>query len=404
MVSSPYVCLSQQLTEQLRDLLAEDPASVRDRERCSFDRILAAVGGNLVLFGAGSLGQSSLRCLLRDGIRPLAFCDNNSALWDTSIEGIPVLSPACAAARYGASNAFFVTIWGLAHRYAETHDRLSAAGCRHVYPAAPLRWKYSGKLLPFFLQDLPHKVYREAPQVLAAFQLWADERSREEYAAQIRYRALGDFYGLSAPDREPSYFPDSLYSLGAGEVFVDCGAYDGDTIQELLRRRGECFSRIVALEPDPRNFAAIGRYLACLRPSVASRISALAYAASSRRCQVRFSASGDESATIAETGNIVINSAPLDELVSHLAPTFIKMDIEGSEADALQGARELIAKYHPILSICLYHRQSDLWRIPLLIHSIYPGYRYYLRAHEADGWQTVGYAVPPERLNPCARS
>ena len=97
-----------------------------------------------------------------------------------------------------------------------------------------------------------------------------------------------------------------------------------------------------------------------------------------------------------------LSAAPLDELAAglspHFAPSFIKMDIEGAEGAALEGARRLIARHRPILAICLYHRQSDLWRIPLLIESICPGYRHYLRAHETDGWQTVGYAVPPERL------
>src|SRR5207249_7215194 len=133
--------LKPSLEDQLESLLGEDPASVMDRERSSFDRILAEVGGNLVLFGAGSIGRSSLQCLLRDGIRPLALCDNNSAIWDTEIEGVPVLSPATAASRYGASAAFVVTIWVVNHRYAETQDALRAAGCKHVYPAAPLRWK-----------------------------------------------------------------------------------------------------------------------------------------------------------------------------------------------------------------------------------------------------------------------
>ena len=386
------------LDEQLEELLSEDGASVRLRERSRFDQILAETGGRMVLFGAGSLGRSSLRCLVRDGIRPLAFCDNNPAIWGTEVEGTPVVSPADAAASFGENAAFFVTIWHPTQRYAETHDRLIAAGCKHVYPAAPLRWKYAAKLLPYFLQDLPHKVYDDAGAVRAAFPLWADERSRAEYLAQVRYRALGDFYGLGAPDREASYFIDSLFTLGAGEVFIDCGAYDGDTVREVIARSGDEFSRIVALEPDPGSFQVLQTYLGSLPSNSASRISAYPYAASSTPGQVRFSATGSETATIAEDGDTVIDAVPLDDLVQELAPTFIKMDIEGAEVDALKGARHVIAKHRPVLAICLYHRQSDLWRIPLLIHSIHPDYRYYLRAHETDGWQTVGYAVPPERL------
>jgi FkbM family methyltransferase len=301
-------------------------------------------------------------------------------------------------AAYGTSAAFFVTIWGLTQRYAETHDRMTAGGCTQVYSAAPLRWKYSDVLLPYFLQDLPHKVYEDAGLVRDAFRLWADDRSREEYLGQVRYRALGDFYGLSAPDCEPSYFLDSLYALRPGEVFIDCGAYHRDTLRGVLHRSGCSFSRIVALEPDPKSFEVLQRYVASLPPATRSRITVYPYAVSSMRRRLPFDASGEVTARISASGDAVVDAVPLDELVLDLAPTFVKMDIEGAEVEALEGARQLISKYRPILPICLYHRQNDLWRIPLLIHSIYPGYRHYLRAHETDGWQTVEYAVPVQRL------
>jgi len=391
--------MASPVAQQLDELLSEDMASVRNRERSAFDRTLAGHSGRLVLFGAGSLGRTALRCLLRDGIRPLAISDNNSSLWGTDREGVPVLSPVEAAARFGADTAFFVTIWTDSHRYAESRTQLTSLGCNYVYPAASLRWKYSADLLPYFCQDLPHHVYQEADRVRAAFQLWSDERSREEYLAQIRYRALGDWDCLSPPDPEPSYFPDSLFSLRPDEVFIDCGAYDGDTIREVLHRRGDSFSKLLALEPDPHSFEVVLRYIASLPPAVSSRISAYPYAASSSRSRLRFNGTGEVTAAISTNGEIVIEAVALDELLQDLTPTFVKMDIEGAEIEALEGARKSIADHHPILSICLYHRQSDLWRIPLLIHSIHSGYRHFLRAHETDGWQTVGYAVPPERAH-----
>ena len=388
------------LDRQLELLLSEDIAGVQLRESSWLDTILAGVHGRFVLFGAGSLGRSALQCLARDGRRPLAFTDNNAVLWGTEIEGIPVMSPADAARTYGSSAAFFVTIWSLGHRYAETHEALTNSGCDQVYPSAPIRWKYAGDLLPFFLQDLPHKLYTEASAVRDAFALWSDDRSRAEYLSQIRYRALGDWNGLEPPDAEASYFLDSRFSLLPNEVFIDCGAYDGDTVREVIHRSRGAFSRIVPLEPDPASFAALEEYRGSLPPDVASRITPYPYAVSSVPQRLRFAADGSQSSTISDTGDIWIDAVRLDDLAGDMAPTFIKMDIEGAEMDALEGARQIIARHRPILAICLYHRQSDLWRIPLLIHSIYPGYRYFLRTHETDGWQTVGYAVPPERLHP----
>ena len=75
----------------------------------------------------------------------------------------------------------------------------------------------------------------------------------------------------------------------------------------------------------------------------------------------------------------------------------IKMDIEGAEYDALLGARKVIERDKPILAICVYHTQNDIWRIPLLIREMLPEHKLYLRAYEGDGFQTVAFAVPPHR-------
>ena len=80
----------------------------------------------------------------------------------------------------------------------------------------------------------------------------------------------------------------------------------------------------------------------------------------------------------------------------------IKMDIEGAEYDSLHGASRMIARDKPLLAICVYHTQNDIWRIPLLVHSMLPDHLLFLRAYEGDGFQTVMYAVPQHRLLPDA--
>jgi hypothetical protein len=74
------------------------------------------------------------------------------------------------------------------------------------------------------------------------------------------------------------------------------------------------------------------------------------------------------------------------------------MDIEGSEPDALAGARTVIARHAPVLAVCLYHRQADLWQIPLQIRAMNDSYRLHLRRYSDDCWEQVCYAIPPERL------
>src|SRR5208283_3963716 len=105
-----------------------------------------------------------------------------------------------------------------------------------------------------------------------------------------------------------------------------------------------------------------------------------------------------DGARLATDGNVVVECIPIDELSPAAAPTFIKMDIEGAELDALEGARRSIQTHRPILSICVYHKQNDLWRIPLFIRTMVEDYRLFLRPHEVDGKELVCYAVPLNRL------
>jgi len=76
----------------------------------------------------------------------------------------------------------------------------------------------------------------------------------------------------------------------------------------------------------------------------------------------------------------------------------IKMDIEGSEIEAIKGAKETILRYCPKLQICVYHKMDDLWNIPLLIRSINPKYKFYLGHHSQNIFDTLLYAIPDEKI------
>jgi len=382
---------------ELDRILSEPVALVRERERTAFDRELAECGGRVVLFGAGNLGRKALDCLRSAGVEPLAFADNGQSRWGTEVEGVPVMSPKNAAEQYGESALFIVTIWSLGHFYPETRAKLEELGCTRVTSTAALRWKFAERMLPDFCQDLPHKLYEQRAEVLRAAELWGDELSRREYLNHVRWRALGDLGALGKPVEEESYFLDSLYQIKDGEVFVDCGAYTGDTAEQVVKRNPR-FGKIVAIEADPANFQRMKEWMGTLDTRVAAKIEALKIAVGAERGELRFQTGGGEGSKLATDGDVVVECVPIDELTVDAPPTFIKMDIEGAEMDALAGARRVIQEHRPILSICVYHKQADLWRIPLLIHSLAEDYRFYLRAHDVDGWQLVCYAVPEERL------
>lgn len=386
---------------ELDALLAVDAGSIRAFERHEFDR--CSQGRPLVLMGAGGLGRMALAGLRRHGVEPLAFADNAASNQRNDIEGIPVLSPEAAAREFRRRAAFVVTIWGAnrPHRFAHSRMQLQQLGCDVVCPFPPLFWKYAETFLPYYLQDLPSKLVEARTDISHAFDLWEDDASRSEYLAQLRLRLSADFDGLSHPVAHPQYFPDDLYDWRDDEWIVDGGAYDGDTIRAVSRLYGGRFAHLLAIEPDPGNFARLEATIADLPPEARLKVDSRHLALASDHTTLYLDPTGTASSTTTTTASedsATVSAVPLDALLGANRPSVIKLDIEGFEPDALQGARRTIEQHAPILAICVYHRQDHLWSIPLMLREWRDDYAFFLRPHNEEGWDLVCYAVPRQRL------
>jgi FkbM family methyltransferase len=386
----------QTIQEEIQDLLREGPEGALRREQNAFDDAVNRRGRSLVLFGAGGIGRKTLAGLRQIGIEPLAFTDNNRALWGKQVNGLEVLPPSDAAIRYSNTAAFVVTIW-CGEGTDRMRDRvgfLRTLGCTHVVTFGQLFWKYPKIYLPHYSAAPAHQVQNAAAAVLEAADLWADEASRREYLSQLRWRLHFDFDGLADPVRHPIYFPPDLCPLTPDEVFVDCGAYDGDTIRGFLDQAKDGFRKIIAFEPDPASFRELSALVSTLPCKNAIEIHEAATGA--EKGVVRFSGDGTSAASVG-SGPLEVSCVTLDEALAGQIPTYIKMDIEGAEIDAIRGAARVIRDHAPVLAICSYHKQDHLWAIPRLIHSIRPDYRFYLRPHLIEVWDLVCYAVPANR-------
>lgn len=389
---------STDFDDQLEALLAEGPEGARQREAAAIAALGELNGAGIVLFGAGNLGQRTLAGLDRVGIEPLCFVDNNKSLWGKDLNGIPVLSPAEGATHYGNRALFVVTIWraGGGDRMAARVGQLRQHGCRTVVPFLPLYWKYADSLLPHYMHDLPHRVHAEADRVRQALCLMADDASRREYLAQMRFRLLGDFESLPSPVQGDAYFREELFHLRRDELLVDCGAFDGDTLDLFLKKTAHSFRGAVAFEPDPENYGKLVARVASLPPKVRECISTHQAATGDTNKSVLMDVGKGVASRIGNAG-CEVECVSLDSTLVDVPVTIIKMDIEGSELDTLAGARKLIEKNAPILAVCAYHKQSDLWNIPLFIHDLSPDYSFHLRPHDLEGWDVVCYAIPGNR-------
>ncbi|MBQ9365524.1 MAG: FkbM family methyltransferase, partial [Schwartzia sp.] len=187
----------------------------------------------------------------------------------------------------------------------------------------------------------------------------------------------------------PQYFPREIRErLGRDEVFYDCGAYIGDTTEAFLKQTKGAFRAVYAFEMDPVIFDRMTS-----NPSIKDkRISNVPFGVSDRNELVKFTPmpGGDGSSYVIRfSGNLIgdgmaqlrsLDSLRDDGLLSEPA-TFVKMDIEGAEMDALQGMQQMMLQYRPKLAVCVYHKPEDLWEIPLFIHQMVPEYKLILRQH-----------------------
>ncbi|MCK9391027.1 MAG: FkbM family methyltransferase [Syntrophales bacterium] len=386
--------------ENIELLLNEPITSVYQREQYSFDSLAAPFEKSIVLFGAGGLGKKTLAGLRKIDIEPLAFADNNSDLWGRDIDGLKVMSVEDAANKFGQNSVFVIAIWKgeAVDTRAEQYQQLEKLGCARIAPFGYLYWKYSDVFLPHFALDMPHKVLEQAEEVLNVFSLWEDNASRYEYLAQLNWRMNMDVDVLPHPVLHEIYFPNDLIHILPDELFIDCGAYDGDTIKSFLNTQGFNSGKIIAFEPDPTNFKQLEQYVMGLPKGFKERVSVYPFAVGACKSKVRFESLGTDLSAVGSSG-LEVDCVALDDVLGGGRPTYIKMDIEGSELDALIGAQNSIRNNHPILAISTYHRQDHLWRIPALIHSYDEGYRFFLRPHRLEVWDLVCYAIPVSRLN-----
>ncbi|MFZ0964150.1 MAG: FkbM family methyltransferase [Terriglobia bacterium] len=388
--------MSDELDILLKELLSESPEETAQRMRDGYERAALSGAGKVVIFGVGQLGQFLLPAVRSAGLEPLAYCDNNSRHWGVEIDGVPVMSPADALRRYGDRASFLLALYNAT----PVHRQLSELGCRHIVRYPLLYWRYAD-FIPDERLALPQRILEQAAEMKPAYELLSDEESREEFRAQVRWRCLLDYDCLPQPHPPGDiYFPPDLVSLLPEEVFIDCGAFNGDTIRSYLAKAEGRFRHIYAFEPDAANLHALGSYLESLAPGTASRITVQPFAIGERDETVRFNAHGSVGSKVVESGGTVeVECRRLDSAIAEgMDPTYVKMDIEGAEAGAIAGATKTVARCHPVIAACAYHYPEHLWILPKLLKAASPSYRIYLRRYAEECWETVYYAVPPGRL------
>lgn len=214
----------------------------------------------------------------------------------------------------------------------------------------------------------------------------ADEESKRVYVDILNFKVSGKIkYLLSSFCDKGSVYSDIL-KLSQNESIIDLGAYDGDTIREFCAATGGKYSSITALEPDEKNFKKLLK-----NTDGMANVNCLNMGAWSCRDTLIFSTKAGRNSRLSSEG-AGVNVTDIDSL--NLKPTFIKMDIEGSEFKALCGMEKTVKAFNPKLYVCAYHRNEDLFALPLKIWELNENYKIYFRHSKyIPAWESNFYAV-----------
>jgi len=173
------------------------------------------------------------------------------------------------------------------------------------------------------------------------------------------------------------------------EIFVDTGSFDGMT-SVFFGQWSKPDMLVYAFEPDALNAEKCHENLE--KNNIPHEV--ILRGAWSEDTTLKFQAVANGTSSVNEFGEESIKVTTLDKVLGNEPVTFIKMDIEGSELQALIGAKDTITKNKPKLAISIYHKDEDVWELPEIILKYNPNYRLYLRHYSLTDYETVLYAVP----------
>lgn len=177
-----------------------------------------------------------------------------------------------------------------------------------------------------------------------------------------------------------------------GEVFVDAGCWDGCTSEKFVAWCNGNYSRIYAFEPDSMCWPLCEK---TFREKNIEKVSFVKKGVWGYTDSLYLKGVGDGSTGIFDkpVSSVRVPVTSIDDVLSGEKVTFIKMDVEGSELQALEGARKSIEKYRPRMAICVYHKPQDIWELADYILRLNPDYRLLLRHYTTCNFETVLYAI-----------
>ena len=348
---------------------------------------------NVCVFGLGRFFEEAFDTWnFKDKLGINVLCDNNPDKWGKTFKDLPCVSPNELA------KLDDLVVIPLVDNNSSIIKQLQELKIKYIVP--------SQYIFECIANTPRHTEWFVQNRILDIYDMLADEESKRVYASVLCNRIAFGQYLYSELYSDKEYFPPDIYQLCNDEVFIDCGAYTGDTVLRFLETiahlQNSGFKEIHAFEVDMQNFVELEKTVASIPEQQRKNIHCHHAGVWNETCSLSFGREEHgsyEGVCVNKTGNTFITqtvpAVRIDDTVKNA--TFIKMDIEGAELNALKGAENTIKNNAPKLAICLYHQLNDFWEIPMYLKRIMPEYSFYVRHHLFILGGTVLYAVTSQR-------
>jgi FkbM family methyltransferase len=332
------------------------------------------------VYGAGEIATYARKALLKNGIPVKGLIDyKQSDLTNSIYTKEQVLQ----------CETDYVLVKGYLGAYFISDEKIMEAwpGCRKVITLTDV----------YETESISQKFYDEHLEYFDKVRSnLSDELSVRSFDAFIMSKlTLTNIDIMKVIERKQYFFDNPPWLYSDDDILVDGGAFIGDSIMDFVKLRHNAYKKIIAFEPDKGNFDLLLKNVEELN---LKNVEAYNCGLHSEKTVLSFSASGDMMSAFTSDGDIQLQVDSIDNVIKDENVSIIKMDIEGSEMDALQGAEQTIARCRPIMMISAYHKKDDLYNIFDFINSKVDNYSFYFRCHKPMPIDAVLYAVPNERV------
>lgn len=329
---------------------------------------------NVCIFGLGTyFREAFIPHSIREEYHVNLLCDNDPSKWGHTYEGIKCISPA-ELTKY--DNLVVIIMVGNSIPIEEQLKKMKIKYVTHL------------ELALDDIMEIPTSVSwfrNEKNSIKEAFGLLKDNESKKVFVNALCNRMAPELSECTWNDlycNGGGYFNSGYFKINSDEVYVDCGAYTGDSISEFCRIVKNEYRKIFAFELDENNYRLMKEKITIKNGQMYN------YGVWDENRTIEYGVGttydSKEGICIWKTkmvGNQAIKKAEvrrIDDILLNEEVSFIKMDIEGAEIKGICGAEKIIKTQKPKLAICVYHKISDFWQVPLLINKLNSNYQFAL--------------------------